>query len=554
MNSRKSIKNNRNRQFENSVVSAMKKHLDVQDQNQQAKTQPDKFQNKFQFTNPFNSHPNKTDQVQTNDNKNEIFAFKTVNQNENTQQETKQCENKLNEVQQNEFKSFQIPNKIKEPFQFNFSESTNPPFAGNLMKSTTEKLARPFMFSVYKNQITGQPPTLKIYNDKTLSSLSFMQELQIEHLFLEYCPKITYDLKSEMITELYMNHCPQIQNMEWIQYVHNLKTLQLYDICVQTLNGLEMCKNITSLGLKKCQINDISALKYMNLNFIGIDDNQYISINVLAEIQYLTQINILDISKCDTLDISILKSLQRIHKLWLQANNLCDILLLSQLTTITELNIAHNQISNISALKNLKQLTTLYANSNALKDISVVAYLPNLSTLDISENFGVNIEPLSGKTIMIYLFLKSINLRDIYALRNMINLKELDLSDNCLIDISILQKLRRLQRLDVSFNKIEDFNVFQSGTHAAKQALCYILYEQSIPNMMDLQILHRIQQINKQNSCCSKLNKRYACLKNEFKFKIQLVQNQLQKVIKAQQGFMYDVANLMNVIRDEIYQ
>ncbi|CAL5988652.1 leucine-rich_repeat domain-containing protein [Hexamita inflata] len=609
MNSGNSINDNQDIQNKKYDFSAVNAFLDVQNQNQKVQTenaplvQNDKIQNKFQFINQFTQLPNTTDKLQTNNNKKEAynpFAFNVVKKNENTaQKDTEVITPKLFEDKQNDcinkfesnpqitsqsgFKPLQIPQSIAEqtknqqmPFQFSFSENKNTQniLACNQMKSTTEKPARPFMFSWYKTQIKGQD--LKINNDITLSSLQFMQEFPIEYLVLEFCPKIIYDLKSETITEIKINHCPQIQNMKWIQHVPNLRILSLLDICVQDLNGLEMCKNFVSLFLTNCQINDISALKSTNLSVLSIDDNQCVSLNVLSEIQYLTHINALDISNCDITDISFLQSLQSIQMLCFQANLLCDISPLSKLTTITtiflqynklqdisplgslvnliELKIGYNQVTDISALKNMKQLTTLYVDANALKDISVVAYLPCLDTLDVSDNFGVNIEPLQNKTKMIYLFLRSINLRDIYALRNMINLKLLDLSHNYLIDISVLQKFQSLESLDLSFNKIEDFKVFQSGTHAEKQDFCYLLTDQSRPNIMDLLVLNRIQQINNQNGSIQQVNKRYSCLKKEFESKFELVQNQIQIAGKIQSSFKHEVAKSMNIICDEIYQ
>ncbi|CAL6040083.1 Leucine-rich_repeat domain superfamily [Hexamita inflata] len=147
------------------------------------------------------------------------------------------------------------------PFQFTFPENQNTQdsFTCNFIKSTIEKPARPFMFSWYKAQINGHPPTLRIFDDSSLGSLSFIQEFKINQLFLEFIPNIIYDLKSEIMNELKLCHCPPIQNMEWIQQVPNLKILYLYDICIQYLNGLETCNNFAQLCLTKCKINDISA-------------------------------------------------------------------------------------------------------------------------------------------------------------------------------------------------------------------------------------------------------------------------------------------------------
>ncbi|CAL6039971.1 leucine-rich_repeat domain-containing protein [Hexamita inflata] len=607
MNSGNSINDNQDMQNKKYDFSAINAFLDVQNQNQKVQTenappvQNNKSQNTVLFTNPFTQLPNTTAQHQTkNDNKKQVynpFAFNIVKKNEIDQKEPKlNNEDKQTDfntfkshseiTSQNGFKPFQIPQNITEPknqqmpFQFIFSENKNTQniFACNQIKSTTENPAKPFMSYIYKSQIKGKPPTLKIYNDKTLSSLSFMQEFQLEQLFLEFCPKIIYDLKSETITELTLNHCPQIQNMEWIQQIPNLRILSLEDICVQDLNGLEMCKNFTSLLLTKCQINDISALKSFNLNFLSIVDNQCVSLNVLAQIQYLTYIFALDISNCGITDISFLQSLQCLQFLCLQANLLCDISPLSKLTTITslflqnnklqdisplgslvniiKLNIGYNQVTDISALKNMKQLTTLQAESNSIKDVSAIAHLPCLDTLDLSENFGVNIEPLSGMTKMQYLYLNKINLRDIYALRNMINLQTLNLSHNCLIDIHQLLQLEKLYYVDLSFNIIQDHSAasLKQGKFQRGQYLCCNQSDQSMPSMMDLHILQRIQQINNQNGSIQQLNKRFTCLKKEFESKLELVQNQIEIAGKIQSSFMHEVATLMNINRDQIYQ
>ncbi|CAL6009938.1 Hypothetical_protein [Hexamita inflata] len=153
---------------------------------------------------------------------------------------TKIFQNKPEIPEQNRLQPLKFPKSIVEPiqnqqipFKYNFSENQNTqanPFSSNLVNKTTEKPVRPFMFSQYKAQIKGQPPTLRIFDDSSLSSISFMQEFKIDQLFLEFCPKIIYDLKSETINELMLCHCPPIQNMEWIQQVPNLITLYLYSM------------------------------------------------------------------------------------------------------------------------------------------------------------------------------------------------------------------------------------------------------------------------------------------------------------------------------------
>jgi small GTP-binding protein len=136
---------------------------------------------------------------------------------------------------------------------------------------------------------------------------------------------------------------------------------------------------------------------------------------------YLQDCNIIDLKRI----ISLLKDLKKLTELNLYDNKLIDISPLKDLKNLRSLSIGHNQLSDISPLKDLKNLTQLFIGS--------ISYYTGKSGAW---------SRYSG------------NVTDISILNNLINLERLDLSCNQINDISSLKNLKNLKMLCLINNPI----------------------------------------------------------------------------------------------------
>ena len=194
--------------------------------------------------------------------------------------------------------------------------------------------------------------------------------------------------------------------------------------------------NVEQLSMGELGVTDISPLKGMTkLKKLFVRKNAIIDISPLKNLSNLT---VLGFSGNLITDISPLKDMTNLTSLGLGANQIGDISPLKNLINLTELSLAKNQISEISPLKGLINLTWLHIGKNQITDISPLKDLTNLTELDLGENLISDISPL----------------------RNLANLSSLDLNENQISDIMALRNLNKLEVLDIGgCNNITDEQV-----------------------------------------------------------------------------------------------
>lgn len=149
-----------------------------------------------------------------------------------------------------------------------------------------------------------------------------------------------------------------------------VKELDLSELEVENLEGLQYCENLENLNLANSKTKDFKV------------------------ISNLKNLKVLDLSNNNISDISILNNLTSLTKLYLKNNNINDVSNLKNLNKLTVLNLERNKISNISSLEGLSSLTNLNVGSNNISDISVVKNLTNLKYFRGSQNKITDISPL----------------------------------------------------------------------------------------------------------------------------------------------------------------
>jgi hypothetical protein len=161
-------------------------------------------------------------------------------------------------------------------------------------------------------------------------------------------------------------------------------------------------------------ILDLTGLEYcVNLQYLGLWDNNISDISVLAGLTNLEQ---LELGENSVSDISPLVGLTNLQWLNLWENSISDISVLAGLINLEGLSLGVNNISDISALADSTNLEILYLYDNNISDISPLASLANLEWLDLSYNTISDISPRAG----------------------LLNLEGFSLGDNNISDISAL--------------------------------------------------------------------------------------------------------------------
>ncbi|MFW7378887.1 MAG: leucine-rich repeat domain-containing protein [Oligoflexus sp.] len=158
---------------------------------------------------------------------------------------------------------------------------------------------------------------------------------------------------------------PNLQQVVWSR-LESLKEL--------TLKGIG-----TDLGSLE-SLADLSQLKVLDLSKNDLSN--------IASLQGLDQIEVLNLSHNPRLQLESLPfhRLRQVKKLSIESANLVDIHTLAKLNNLEELYLNNNQIVDIDILSTLPNLKRLELNQNRINDIKVLASLTNLEYVSARDN------------------------------------------------------------------------------------------------------------------------------------------------------------------------
>ena len=143
-------------------------------------------------------------------------------------------------------------------------------------------------------------------------------------------------------------------------------------------------KSITELNASSCDIDSLEGIQYLlNLEVLDLRDNNIKDITPLNGLRNMIAV---DLSYNFIEDIGSLKGLSKLEFLNLEKNSISDINALAELIDLTDLYLSYNNISDISPLNNLSKLMRLTLNSNQITDINALSNFSELEISDIQNN------------------------------------------------------------------------------------------------------------------------------------------------------------------------
>lgn len=150
--------------------------------------------------------------------------------------------------------------------------------------------------------------------------------------------------------------------------------LNLNDLSISSLDGLEYFTDLEVLELKGNQISDLTPL------------------------QGLEWLEILDLSDNAISDIQPLCSLTNLVELDLSNNNITVIPTeFSDLTGLYHLNLSDNAITSVSSLSSMQDMESLFLNGNMLSDINALVYMRRLKVLHLAGNSILDYSPIQSR-------------------------------------------------------------------------------------------------------------------------------------------------------------
>ena len=242
---------------------------------------------------------------------------------------------------------------------------------------------------------------------------------------------------------------------EGIKY-GKLREVYLSNNQLTDINALQRAPMVTYLSLSNNGLTTegtAAIANYPYLQFLSLAHNKIDSVENLTSLKYLTELrlhnNLLT-------DVRALRSLVNLEILYLGHNQIKDIGFFSTLTALELLYVNDNKISDISALTTLSKLEIINVSNNNISSLSVLRnYTGTLTEIYAENNKLTDFSFINGASKLHILMLAG-NISEI-AQSNMstwlsgLNVLEvLTLSDITLTDLSFLNSMDKLARLDIA--------------------------------------------------------------------------------------------------------
>ena len=274
-------------------------------------------------------------------------------------------------------------------------------------------------------------------------------------------PDTTYS----SLVELYLND-NEINDASLVKNAPFLQKLELANnsLTSASIENVSWCQYLNYLSLANNEIDNLSALsELIGLKELRLQEN---NVTNVEPIKNLTSLQALYLGDNELTSVDYLYKMRELRILYLNNNAIEDIGELDGLTKLNILNISNNKINSLANLDTISVtempagvydgdeivtlsrlekydeftgLTELYADNNEIDIIRYVVKQTNLVKLTLADNFDVGESNVAS------------------TLKGLVNLKTLTLSGKTLNDLSFLENMTKLERLELASCKIPSY-------------------------------------------------------------------------------------------------
>ena len=261
-----------------------------------------------------------------------------------------------------------------------------------------------------------------------------------------------------------------IQDISFLKDYPNLKLVSAAGNNIENIDVLKNLTNLESLNLDNNKIKDISALQDLNhLRAVSLENNNITKLDALSSKNELER---LFLSNNSGLELSTLKN-DNLEQLTVNNTNIRDLSVVSNLPKLKKIVANDNKITTLIHLKNAKVLesvevnnnkidsldfenstiTNLEIKNNKLEEINNINKLSALENLDASGN-KISEFPSNKQDKLINLTVNNNVIRSMENVNNLTSLKYLTMSNNYVSTLSLKEKNKTLEYLDISHNTV----------------------------------------------------------------------------------------------------
>ena len=314
---------------------------------------------------------------------------------------------------------------------------------------------------------------LNIGNTKVrnIDNIGIFPELRIFNCSCNSITNIKNIHKCEKLVELNLWGCVSVGDLNGLENLYNLRSLDVDSTSITDLFPLVNCKNIEFLFMDNCtKLTDLYSLSSLsNLKCLLADSKNMLTDSQLEVFEDLVNLEYITLNS------------RRIHSLYS----------FRKLTKMKELNLQGCNVTDLSPIENLTELTKLDVTANsALKDLSPLFKMTKLKKL-IAGGGGVaagkvgNLKGAASSTMAI---------EDISVVKNFTKLKEINLNSNIrLKDISAMSVCEKMEEVYLQkCTQLEDVSVLGNLKNIVKinisscPRIKELYFLRNLPNLLEL--------------------------------------------------------------------
>lgn len=229
-------------------------------------------------------------------------------------------------------------------------------------------------FKEWKGDVSSKRQEVEIVmdRDKTITAV-FTETVEFEDTHLE-----------EVVREA----IGIFEGVIYLDEVRDLYELVASNRDIESLEGIQYLRNLRMLNIRSNQIQDLSPLEGLTrLESLSFWDNQVDSISPLKN---LISLRSLSFWNNNVRDLTPLRECISLERLIFENNQVVSLAGLEKLTNLQWLWFDNNQVRDIKLLENLTDLSLLYFPNNEVEDISPLVNNPSFGNgdeIDMRQNY-----------------------------------------------------------------------------------------------------------------------------------------------------------------------
>lgn len=259
------------------------------------------------------------------------------------------------------------------------------------IRNRNKKIVKALSGVITASIIFQAVPASATISSETITAIQKSEDINITDENSEIVNIPDENLKKALNKELNQDEDSKITKAQ----MESITQLYLFDLQIESLEGLQYCINLNKLDIMKNNITDLSPIKELDkLAYLNIGQN---SITDISSLSNLVKLEVFYSFGNNLTDLTPLKGLVSLNELGFDGENIKDISVLSGLTSLNAM--VNTSVSNVSPLKNLPSLDFLLITDSPVSDLSSLKELSSLKTLVIASGEVMDISPLDGMDI-----------------------------------------------------------------------------------------------------------------------------------------------------------